>query len=215
MAKSSDRKQQISRSVDCLSRLFSVVVGLAVCVAVQQTIFDSSGHMLRWYDVSAKNYPLLQSAAIRVPLLLAFIVTIVPFYHGMNCHLDRTYVEQTADRPKQGFLIFDFFVFFLESCLLLALASLLSDGISFLVVLCVLLVVDIAWGVVAYGVHSDGVMPGLAQWVGINMAAVAALVAFALWSPRPEWITWWSLFIAVFRTIADYKFCWRYYFPSE
>ena len=57
------------------------------------------------------------------PFLLsaALLVTLIPFYHGALRHLDEQYAGAGA-RQARGFVLVDFLVLFLESCVFLALA---------------------------------------------------------------------------------------------
>jgi len=53
--------------------------------------------------------------------LVAFLVTLVPFFHGMNRHLDHCYLEKEPP-VLHGALLFDFSIFFLEAGFLFAAA---------------------------------------------------------------------------------------------
>lgn len=211
------RGEKIERSVESLDRLFSVVVGLAITLAVQRTLFDSSQHLYTWYDGAKHTYPLLSAMGAPMPAMLAFVATIVPFYQGMGRHLNHTYVESQVSRAKEGFLVLDFFVFFLESCILLALASLISDGIAFFVCLALLLGFDAVWGLVAHGIHYGSGSPSTLRWTVINAVAVAALllVSFGSVFPTMPGKLWALSVIALARTAWDYSWCWQLYFPEK
>ena len=194
--------------------------GLAIVLAAQDVV--SNGYF--WGPPAAQEEVSEGSTATRktsedskekyLQLMIAFLVTIVPFYHGMNCHLDRIYLEQSVETAKQYVLIIDFFAFFFESCLLLALALKLDDETGFLAILIWLLIADIAWGALSYFVHSRNKPLGFFRWVIINAGAVALLVAVSH-STNSSAVLFSIVGIATARTIADYTFCWQYYFPSK
>ena len=54
-----------------------------------------------------------------LPSFIAFLVTLVPFWQGMNRHLDRSYLEKRAGVVQRALLL-DFVVFFLEAIFLFA-----------------------------------------------------------------------------------------------
>ena len=148
--------------------------------------------------------------------MLAFIVSIVPFYHGMNRHLERIYVEKDVESSKEGFLVVDFFVFFVESCFLVALGSLVGSGSQVFLVLAALLAIDAIWSFTAHGIHYGSVKPSTISWAWINVIAVVLLlvVYFIQLFPTDQFRLWMLAIVAIGRTVADYKFCWRFYFPT-
>ena len=95
------------RSVDSLQMIYAVIVALAIGNAIQ-TIFLDATTKLFIFDFS-----LLSS----LPAFLTFIVIIVPFYQGMNRHLDNCYIINT-ETHVEGALLFDFLVFFFEAIIL-------------------------------------------------------------------------------------------------
>jgi hypothetical protein len=216
MAKAS-RHEVLSRSVDALERLFAVVVALAITIAIQKVLFDKDGKLYVWYDSASKTYPLMKMLLDRLPMLAAFIFSIVPFYHGMNRHLDRIYVERDVPASKAGFLVVDFFVFFLESCLLVAFAALVDTGNYGFIVLVLLLAVDAVWCFATHGIHYGAISPSTIRWGWINSSAVAALlfVYFSNVFPDGGARTWALCGVAIIRTVVDYIVCWDFYFPPS
>lgn len=212
-----DRSTKIQRSVDTLERLFSVVVGLAITVAVHKIVFDKNGNCNVLYDSVNKTFPFLKILADRLPVMLAFIFLIVPFYQGMNRHLDQTYVEQDVPATKEGFLVIDFFVFFIEACFLVSLASLVGSGDCAFLVLSALLVFDAVWAFTTHGIHYGKIKPSTITWGWINITTVAVLLLFYFSQIFPiGGVRSWALSIVIIlRTVVDYKLCWRFYIPSE
>lgn len=209
-------KEKVQRSVDSLERLFSVVVALAITIAVEKTLFDSAGQLYPWTDVNGEHV-LVHQVALRLPALLGFLVSIVPFYHGMNRHLDITYIEHTVPRRKEGFLILDFVAFFLESCLLVALASLVDNCPIAFLVLVLLLSVDVLWAWIVHGIHYSDIDPSTITWTKINALAIPALLVIVFSNIFPEGLIR-NLALcgaATIRTVCDYYFCWEFYFPKS
>jgi hypothetical protein len=207
----------IQRSVDSLERLFSVVVGLAVTIAVQKVLLDSNDNLHIWYDSKNNTYPLLGVLWDRLPAMLAFVVSIVPFYHGMDRHLDRTYVEKVVPSSKEACIVLDFFIFFIESCILVALASLAGSGNHLFLMLAVLLAVDAIWAFLTHTIHYRSAASSEIIWSRINVAAVIILLPVYFLPVFPDGTarSWILAIVAIIRTIFDYIFCWKFYFPPE
>jgi len=212
---SSDRRMVMQRSVESLERLYAVVVGLAITVAIHKLLFDEKGNLYSWYDQATQTYVLWNVLLDRLPALLAFIFSIVPFFHGMNRHLDRIYVERDVPLNKEGFLVVDFFVFFMESCLLVAFGSLVGSKDDAFIALLLLLALDALWAVATHGIHYGAISPSTIRWGYINGVAIVILlfVYFSnLFSIGPR-RTWALSAVAILRTVFDYVVCWRFYFP--
>ena len=205
----------MKRSVDSLERLFAVVVALAITVAIQKILFDSNANLHKWYDNATNEYVLCNVLMGYLPAFLAFIVTVVPFYHGMNRHWDKIYVER-AESAKEGFLVMDFFVFFFESCLLVAFASLVNLEDYAFIALMLLLIVDMLWAFVTHGIHYGEIKPSTIRWGIINLITLAFLGLFYFSNLFRVGVRRnWALFaVAVARTIIDYVVCWQFYFPK-
>jgi len=108
------------RSIDSIARIYAVVIGVALSASVKTLITEhSSGDP----DLSSRIW-------IGMPAFVAFVVTLVPFWHGMNRHLDRSYLEKKQGPAEQGSLLIDFLIFFLEAILLfIAGSSLRHDDV--------------------------------------------------------------------------------------
>ena len=150
-------------SIQNLQTLYTLVVGLGLGYAVLEIV-----------DVKLTPIPLNMSL---VPFFLAYMVTLVPFYHGALRHLDATYIEQEGREVRSGALMVDFLLLFIEGCLFIALAALLSDARFFSWGLVALLSVDVVWG---FGAHI-AFTPSKAEkketaWAVINLVTVIVLV---------------------------------------
>ena len=97
-----DPEKAIQRSVDSLQKLYAVIVSLAISFAIQNLLLNRVDNS---FAVSADiiNY---------LPAFFSFLFIIVPFYHGMNRHLDKCYLEESHVKSPKGALPFDFVIFF-------------------------------------------------------------------------------------------------------
>lgn len=80
------------RPVRHLQGLYTVVVGLALAVAMTNLLDQEAAFPVR-LEV--------------LPYLLAYLVTLVPFYHGALQHLDIAYIEDPDTSTKPGALLAD------------------------------------------------------------------------------------------------------------
>lgn len=221
-AESVDRNRiRQESSVRHLQGLYTIVAGLALSDGIT-TLFgiDDRG----WRNPLA------------VTLLLAFMVTLVPFVHGALRHFDDTYLVPGGPlRIGRASLAVDFGFLFLQSVLLFMLAHQLDHVIGFAVLLGLLLLVDIAWVVAISGASPDGRRFGqelrtivrrprvsvLAQqhWARNNVRHLLLLVVFVatarwLFPDREVMQGAVVLTVALSRTVFDYLGSWEFYFPE-
>src|SRR5688572_5941531 len=105
-------------SVKQLCELYRVVISIAVGLAFHQLI-----------DASRQPVPLI---AGRVALFLAFIVTVIPFFHGAVRHLYATYIEGGgSSRVVNWVVLIDYYLLFLEGGLFVGLACAFESPKSF------------------------------------------------------------------------------------
>jgi hypothetical protein len=195
-------------SVSNLQNLYSVVVGLAVSMAIVNLI-----------DTNRAVVPVKVEF---LPFFAAFLFTLVPFYHGALRHLDVTYVEGAIKDLRRGALLADFAFLFAESCVLFCLALLLPAPQFLAWGLVALLAVDSFWAFMAHLAFSAEKKPSAeARWAWINVVACLVLILFLLFaSPFPPTSDLGGArlmiglpVIALFRTVVDYALCWDTYFP--
>lgn len=195
------------RTVGHLQQLYTVVVGVALTIAITKLLDEHAAMPVR--------LPV-------IPYFFAYLVTLVPFYHGALRHLDVTYFEGGAAKQQRGALMVDWGLLFLESCLLLGLALLLQTPKSFAFGICVLLGFDCAWAFVATLAFSPKHKARRAEWKWalINLVALSALLVILLYiesldNTKPVEMLRWAgtVLICVLRTICDYAWCWTYYYP--
>ena len=191
----------IERSVDSVQKIYAVVIALAVSQAIQSLLKGSN---------AAADLNLAQMSS-GLPGFIAFLVTLVPFWHGMNRHLDRCYLEK-KNAVVQGALLFDFVTFFVEASFLFAAGWSLRSGIDTFACLGLLLCIDMLWAAISHQIHFPGTKSHARKWSTINIIGigVAILIVTFPFEHKPLVL----MAIAVFRSIADYGYCWNFYFPQ-
>jgi hypothetical protein len=208
-------------SVRHLQQLYTIVAGLALSDAVGQLFRGDAGG---WNETTG------------LLLLAAFVVTLIPFYHGAMRHLDDVYlIDAAADRVRRVALAVDFAFLFAESCVLFAMAHQLANPPRFFLFLVLLLVVDVAWLVGGYVAAQPShrlamelqllFRPRRGQaiaplvWTKNNLffiaLAIVASLILRLWpgldeAPSAALLT----LFALARTANDYRLSWDFYFPS-
>jgi len=193
------RGEILERTVDSIATIYAVVIALAISESIE-TLFAGNLH-------SAAD--LLSKFRTGSPAFIAFLFTVVPFWHGMNRHLVRCYLEREGN-VKQGPLLFDLFTFIIESILLFVAGWALRPGVVSFICLGVLLLIDSVWGLASHVIHPPFLESHVLRWVLINVIAVGlGYVAYRL-----SGSLWILAFFAVARTITDYKLGWRFYFPN-
>ena len=154
-------KDKIMRSVDSLETVYAVVVAFAVTKAIETVLLSGNNASIE-----------LNLFRKHLPALVAFVATIVPFYHGMHRHLNRVYIEHPIKKTREGFLLLDIFVFFIESCLLVVFAASISLGSDAFKPLIILLIFDSVWAIIAHGIHYDEWKNSPWKWAVINILTV-------------------------------------------
>lgn len=187
------------RTVTHLQGLYAVVVAIALTLAVDRTLPEGDS-----IDLGA------------IPLLVALLVTLVPFYHGTLRHLDSVYIEDSGPPPREGGLLLDFFALFIESCVFLVLGASVNRPELFAWMMFALLTIDIGWAALTMTVFTTR-RESLAQleWLRVNLGAAPAFLAVAIAatlveSPEP-FATAGVLALAIARTGLDYWRSWKFY----
>ncbi len=197
-------------SVKNLEHLYTTVVAVALSLSIYH-LFDTSGGLVQF----------------RVELLwcfAAFLITLIPFYHGALRHLDITYVENESKNLRKGALLFDFFMLFLESCAFIMLSVFLIQPMFFIWGMVALLVFDTIWAFLAYLGFSQDIHPKAeARWALINFVTSIGLTIYLIsfnFLPTAEFSSNLKLAIGIpcillLRTIVDYVWCWDVYYPQK
>jgi hypothetical protein len=189
------------RSVDSVQKIYAVVIALAISQAIHNLLTGGSG------GTDLRPSQILPG----LPALIAFSFTVVPFWHGMNRHVDRCYLEK-GDGIVQRALLFDFGAFFVEAGCLFAVAVSLRSGLLPFACLALLLIVDMVWAAFSHRIHFKGKRSYAKRWSIINILAllVAAPVFIIPAAEGPVFL----MLVAILRTVADYRYCHDFYFPA-
>jgi hypothetical protein len=191
-------------SVENLAYLYSMVAALSLSAAISQVI-----------DPKGEGVPIRLAT---LPLLGVFLVTLVPFYHGALRHLHDAHMGPQGN-IRRGASLVDFTILFVEGCLFIVLAALLTNVRYFAWAFVMLLGLDAFWGILAYLAFSrQADSKSELTWAVINFFTLILTALFLLISPSwglHDKILGWCLFlIALTRTAMDYGMCWRAYFPA-
>jgi hypothetical protein len=196
---------QLRSSVESLSRIFLVILALAIGEACKQFVADK--------PASERDSHIHWD---RIWALLAFMVLVVPFSHGMSRYFFQIYQGVSPPNPYSAFLLVDTFVFTVESVLFFVLSRSLPLVLwrRFYATVGLLLLLDIVWGsFVAYH-HA----PKVVNWVLINVVAVLfygpLLLHFRKREPSPT-IPRICAAVLILRTVADYWLNFSFYFSPQ
>lgn len=212
-----ERRKQIARR---LLELYTITAGLALASGLEKT-FASDGPV-----------PMFDRG--RMILLGAFLVTLIPFFHGALAWLDDEWLAK-LESLTNGRMVIDFVCLFLQLCLLFVLGKSVASPTWFARVYCVLLALDVIWAFLAiWRRWADAkteraplgrslrqeitlIRGGAAGWLWINFAALVTAMCFSAFAlPKIPVLTSaaWLATIALGRTLVDYLLNWTFYFPS-
>jgi hypothetical protein len=150
----------------------------------------------------------------RLPALLAFLFIFFPFFQSMSQYLYITYLNpDTAPKFYPGYLVFDGFMYLLESACFFVMSRALAPQHwrHFYAAVLILMMIDVVWAGVTYrrGIH-------VGAWIWIDLAIVA-FVALMMWyergkplSMRPTYI---GLAVLAVTTALSYWLERDIYFP--
>lgn len=194
--------EQLKRSIESLQRLYTIVVGLAVTEALRAFLtFQPVDPSVKWW--------------VNWRVLGVLLVTIVPFYHGANAHLDQyIYGFDGVRREKRYALLIDFAVLFFEGVLFLMLALSLGNFYFAVKVFQGILLVDILWAGFVYmtGDKQTTDSSYVLNWAKVNFfALVAVSLVVDLNALQDATRSNWVFSIAVVRTVVDYVICHNFY----
>jgi hypothetical protein len=202
--------QAIERSIDNVQSIYAVIIALAISEAIETLLKATNSTTGEISFAEARN---------GLCAFVAFLFTVVPFWQGMNRHLDRCYLEK-ENSVKHSVLLLDLGVFLAEAIVLFGAGLLIKSGIVTFYWLALLLGIDMVWAVGSHYIHSRGLTPHSLKWSLINICAIlVAVVAFVFFDMCPHVVfarhrQFVLMVIAVGRTIADYKLCLDFYFPE-
>jgi hypothetical protein len=198
-----DPRKLIERSVDNVQRIYAVIIALAISQAIQILLKNPNSTTL---ELNLKQVP------SGLPAFVAFLVTLVPFWQGMNRHLDRCYLEKKAG-VRQGVVLIDFVVFIMEASFLFAAGWSIKSDIETFYWLGGLLGVEMIWALASHYIHFPETRSHAVRWSVINLCAIViAILVVEFPFQHKQFVL---MVIAVARSIADYVGCGEFYFPSS
>jgi hypothetical protein len=193
------------RSVEHLEELYSVVVAIALSLAVDR-LFTATGAGAR---------------GRAIVLAIALLVTLIPFYHGALRHLDELYGHGSGRAAHSFSVLVDFLLLFLESCVFLALAVSITKPATFAWLLLSLLWLDVVWAYLTTRflvTPSEDATPK--TWLKVNLIFGSMLFAILIVLFSADWasakaLSYAVLVVAVTRTASDYRFSWEFYAAAQ
>jgi hypothetical protein len=218
-------RETLKSTVRHLGELYTIVVGLSLSAAIG--------------DFFA--YVTQQSSSVEVKLgalavLVGFVATLIPFYHGTLRHLDRYHLGATPDPVHRGALLGDFIFTFVQGCLFFALAKHISRPWHFAEILWILLAVNGLWVITRLVLFPtrksfrEELRHMLCQcpieqrvpylWLCNNLVFIV-LLAVGLWGSRPgtgtpdSIVAGFVALVCLARTAGDYAAAWTFYFPEQ
>lgn len=211
-AQKEEMTKVIEESIKTLQQFYATIVAVALASGVSKLV-DSIE--------KAKD---TQQVLIIVSISVAFISTIVPFYHGMNRHLYETHIRKsnTGAGGHPIPLLVDIFGFIFESGLLFAMGRSLDNPQLFLILWMALLILDIIWSLIVWKTQKSKkplwawnnfiwLSAALVVWVGIPRLLGSAQGFRDFYGASGK--VYLIAAIEVCRSYFDYKQNWSYYFP--
>lgn len=156
-------------------------------------------------------------------LYATFLMTLVPFYQGMNRFLYANHVVRPLEKPNQRTspLLFDIWAFLIMASILFSLGSFITSPTTFFYLWTALLVLDIIWTSLVWVIQGSR----RPIWAINNLAWLAA--AWVYWvviyglSGIPSFdsnvlntLAFGFVAFEIGRSILDYKINWKFYFPD-
>lgn len=205
------RDDAVAANIKILENFYSFLISFALTQAT-----------LKLADIWSSNG---WSMALIGPSVLyaSLLVTIVPFYQGMNRFLYATHVVRPLEKPgsRSSPLLVDIYAFALMSCIIFAMGRFLTDPTAFFYLWSALLAIDVLWSIFVW--RFQGSRNPLWAWNNLTFLGLAWVywLGLHLSSNMPYRFMWPEIlpygFVAfeVARSIFDYRINWKFYFPPE
>ena len=201
----------VSAHIKILENFYSFLISFAL---TQATMKLADGWITNGFSLK------MLGAAV---LYISLLVTIVPFYQGMNRFLYATHVVRPIEKPgsRSSPMLLDIYAFLLMSCILFAMGRFLSDPTTFFYLWSALLLIDIAWTIVVWKIQGSRTP----IWAWNNLLFLG--LAWGFWACArslaiPPCLTgiervlpYGFVLFEIGRTVRDYQINWKYYFPAE
>ncbi len=165
------------------------------------------------------SFSTLDGGLVTAAMFLAVMCTLVPFYHGDAIYMLRNYSKGFRS-VHRGAPILDMLVILAQSLYFYAMLAEIQDTVWVGVFLIVLLMTNVVWTAIVRSRESTlgEIKPDVQVWEYLNVIAAPILVGlvaviYAAPSELP-WAVGGILAVCVVRTILDYHFSYRSYFPT-
>lgn len=158
-------RKSLLRSVDCLQRLYALLLVLATNEMFKRLAERPAPDMDPIFHWD------------KLPDAITFVVTVVPLYHGMHRHLDTTYaepVEATKRKTLRRYFLVDFMLTWSAFSFVFAMQMNLGRP-AFGLLYSAVMTVTVIWGLVS-NIHPRKSF--VKSWFLLNAAAMAFAVIF-------------------------------------
>ena len=183
------------RSIDDIKALLTVVFGLGLVESVKSLITNENN--------------LLVINLSLIPIFVAFLATLLPFYQGNCKYMDTIYLQKNL-KALDG--IMDTFVFIAQGIIFYVMAIAMKQPKFFFLAAIVLYISDIIWlGFVSKS--NSELFPKLKNWLIINIFTLFILLIL-YYTPLllNDYSKWWIISLVMLaRTGADYIWTWSFY----
>ncbi len=202
------KNKKLRNSVDGLITLYTVVIGVALSLAVAMSIEAKEG--------------LNSISSVSILLFVSFVATLFPFFHGAIRHLDEVYIENPSPSINTGALIIDFALLFLHALAFVVLSQLLQRPSHFAWFLLAVLAIDVVWGIFTHFTASpQEKLSAESKWTLVNLFFILLVALYLIhcdiYLDHIGDELKISLLLSIFcvlRSTVDYIWCRDLYFPK-
>lgn len=205
------KNKAVEASIRILENFYSFLISFALTQATLKLIQT-------WQSDQGVN-------AVGASVLYAsFLVTLVPFYQGMNRFLYETHVVRPLQKPKSRSspMLFDIWAFILMSTFLFVMGWSIASPYIFFYAWSALLSIDIIWTTLVWVIQgSRKPIWALNNLFFLGLAWMYWIIIYAL-SGVPSYdagvmstLIYGFVVFEVARSVMDYKINWSFYFPPE
>ena len=193
----------LGRTVFALERAYAFLISLALTQGARQLLGKSL------VESKLSDWPCMPNLNA-ICLFVALAITIIPFYHGANKHLDEVYRFYPPSKPPAPRrLLSEFLLLFIEAVLFFFLADFIHYPYRFSAVVVALFVTDCLWS--WFWVKRSPTQESRQQvriwfrlsfWAGLSV--LATLLIFRLFPISAWWLGPAVLVVLAIRTLVDY-----------
>jgi hypothetical protein len=135
----------VAANIKILENFYSFIIGFALTQATMKLV-DS-------WVANGGGAEMLGASVLYASLL----ITIVPFYQGMNRFLYVTHVVRPIEKPefRSSPMLLDIYAFLFMSCIIFAMGRFLNNPTTFFYLWSLLLVVDILWAAIVWKIQKS------------------------------------------------------------